>query len=457
MDILQENCMNSVLEAKLAERDLHMKKIQAILQREQKEGQTRQSHFDQWEKIGGPCPPILLESALRAVRKYPGTLAEMGMKDPDIWTCWGHPSLAPTFKALPPPAPKAVMDQEFNGGDNTDEVKEFIERSREWECKWNEGVHSVMDMLKELASELNNTATILSRAAKEAGLDPDDVTFGVQSLIKAYSPMPARPCTIIGIEYPQDNSLDWPACMSVADREKMDERCDRELTRLRKVLDALSRSKTGPAGQKAESNKRTKGKQSKFIFERNGPDYWDIRYEGKDLKPIRHLQGMTYIQALLKNKGIPISCKELHELEHGVNPDSIKRQSESPAELEAQHGSGSETQWRLDKRAIKEIEMTRDAHHLKLQDPNLSDWQKKHLESEYEPINEELTRAKIKKSCKTFELKQRCCSRQAIAKAIDLAIKVIGARSKELARHLKGNLPKGKEPRYTGGITWDCR
>jgi hypothetical protein len=57
-------------------------------------------------------------------------------------------------------------------------------------------------------------------------------------------------------------------------------------------------------------------------FRRNS-GHWSIRYEGKEIENIDHIDGLHYISLLLNMPGTSISCKKLYQLVSGKTPDII--------------------------------------------------------------------------------------------------------------------------------------
>jgi len=57
-------------------------------------------------------------------------------------------------------------------------------------------------------------------------------------------------------------------------------------------------------------------------------DFWQIRYEGKESNPIKHVDGLLYISHLLKHPGTCISCQKLHQSVSGKATIGIMSENE---------------------------------------------------------------------------------------------------------------------------------
>lgn len=86
------------------------------------------------------------------------------------------------------------------------------------------------------------------------------------------------------------------------------------------------------------------------FFKRND-DFWTIRYEGKESKPIKHIDGFLYIASLLKRPGMSISCAELYQAKIGQHPGTV---SAGAAIAEDLH-TGTNKQYKSDSKAKEAI------------------------------------------------------------------------------------------------------
>lgn len=77
------------------------------------------------------------------------------------------------------------------------------------------------------------------------------------------------------------------------------------------------------------------------VFRRRG-DFWQIVFEGRELPPIRHVTGMTYIRALLARPGRTFAALDLYEMENPPPPEAVSPSKGVALDWEDrdQHGAG---------------------------------------------------------------------------------------------------------------------
>jgi hypothetical protein len=400
-----------------------------ILQRWQSRGRDHREKLTKWK--GGPCPVDLLNNSILTVWEYPGALGEIGLHYPPLRKRATVEDAAARVKSATDETDFAgQVEAETNRRLPVIEAHEVIERG------------------------LRSAGVILSRAAADvADVSPAAIEAGLTALRRAYEPNPTGYGTASGVEYPSVNSPLWPDCMTGRDWQKLGEPLRGDLVRLRDSLVALNHT-TGKAAGKTAPDKVTAPAPSN-AFTRDG-EIWNIRYEGRDLPTVRHRKGMTYIAALLKSKGMPISAQDLSDMENGLPAEGVSRNGDSSAALAEEVGTGGGKQAVYDARAIADMRTELEAITARLGDGDLSDLQRDKLEDDREGIEKTLKHARIEKGGLSFEGKESKQPRQAVAGCIDTAIKAIEETTgnAELSLHLRNAIDKGNDCRYTGGLKW---
>jgi hypothetical protein len=77
-----------------------------------------------------------------------------------------------------------------------------------------------------------------------------------------------------------------------------------------------------PETKKSELQAAAITPSAENIFKRSG-DFWQIRFDGLESKPLKHLDGFLYIAYLLQKPGRSLSCKELLETKNGQHPKTL--------------------------------------------------------------------------------------------------------------------------------------
>ena len=186
--------------------------------------------------------------------------------------------------------------------------------------------------------------------------------------------------------------------------------------------------------------------QSDNYFKRNG-DYWTIRYEGKESKPVKHVNGLLYIAHLLKKPGTSISCKDLYQSVSGNIPDKVMTESAAIGEC---LNIGSNTQAIKDKPAHQAYAKK----YLELQNSLNS------VESDIErrEIEEEMNKLLPYMQEKTFVSSDKKNPQSNIKKRIDTAYeKLLKANMKPLEKHLRQHIKNDDfyGLQYTGSVPWE--
>ena len=226
--------------------------------------------------------------------------------------------------------------------------------------------------------------------------------------------------------------------------------------------EALKRGKTVSKAQdhKAVAPHARKDAASSSVqygFRRSG-DYWEIVFEGRQLPPVRHLAGMTYLHALLSRPGHVFFARDMYEQENPPPPEAVSHKYREGAEIAAAYGTGGEPQRLLEGQTPKNLRRAKDAFELKLESPDLSEKQREHIEDQIEAIDNALSGCRVAKVTggATFEAKEHKGPRQAVAGAIERAISAIAEKQYggNLAKHLVA-VHKGKTFSYVGALTWE--
>jgi hypothetical protein len=87
---------------------------------------------------------------------------------------------------------------------------------------------------------------------------------------------------------------------------------------------------------------------SKFVFARRG-EYWEFRFDGRDLPRAKHRKGFSYIRELLSHPCAPVPCEVLAGLTPTVPPSDVERRADPvrvsrkrgkiPSEIDALHAA----------------------------------------------------------------------------------------------------------------------
>ena len=105
-----------------------------------------------------------------------------------------------------------------------------------------------------------------------------------------------------------------------------------------------STADTTDSGDNASTRKTNASNSEKLqdnVFRHTG-DFWEIVFQGRKLKPVRHLAGMTYIRELLSHPGKYIAAIDLYEVENHPPPEAVappSSQTMAPEDRE-RHGAG---------------------------------------------------------------------------------------------------------------------
>lgn len=195
-----------------------------------------------------------------------------------------------------------------------------------------------------------------------------------------------------------------------------------------------------------------------FAFYRDGGDVWRCIYEGRELKPVRHLAGMTYIHKLLALAGRPIDARDLYEIENPPDAAVVSRNSPEACDIAAKYGTGGHAHKILTPETRKDYQRRCKAHKIKLADSNLSPKQKDMLEDELEKLEKALSAARVARAVggASFEDGSIKRPRQTVAGAIDRALDAIAKANPgaALVKHLRPALVRGYELHYVGGLNW---
>lgn len=240
------------------------------------------------------------------------------------------------------------------------------------------------------------------------------------------------------------------ACLfdAVADRVAEQQKEKRKLKGLSEVV------QNGP-----EARPRTR---AKFVFRRmstNG-DYWHVVFEGRELAPVRHLAGMTFLRALLARPGHEIPALTLYQIENPPPPEVVRPHGrELSPEERKQHGTGGAPTRIMDNKTRQAATKRKAELEDELQDPDLDRDGRDEREKQIEALDKALASAHVAAASggATFPSKHDTQPRQNVAARIDDAIEAIGKQpaGANLRNHLSVAIRKGKAPHYVGGLTWE--
>lgn len=196
-----------------------------------------------------------------------------------------------------------------------------------------------------------------------------------------------------------------------------------------------------------------------YVFRHTG-DFWEIVYEGRQLQPVRHLAGMTYIHKLLSRPGIQISALDLYEIENPPPPQVVAPPAGNvmaPEECE-KYGTGGSHQTILDKTTPAKLKKAHAALKAKLTDPELSEKQREYFEDQQAAIVMALSNGRVARGTggMTFENKATKQPRQAVSKSIEAAFDALAKmkHGQELVKHLRYAVRKGNTFMYPPGLSW---
>lgn len=214
------------------------------------------------------------------------------------------------------------------------------------------------------------------------------------------------------------------------------------------------------AAKPAEKTRREQEPKSKYVFRRRGDngDFWQIVFDGRELPPVRHVAGMTYLHALLARPGHTFAALDLYRMENPPPPETVSPSKENALDWEDrdQYGTGGSQSIVMDARMRKEIAERIDELKKMIEDPDLDLEEKDECREELRKLDKARTAGHVATATGgiSFEDKETRNPRQTVAKAIGKAIDVLVEQSGSLVKHLAA-IRKGKNLVYTGGLTWE--
>jgi hypothetical protein len=180
---------------------------------------------------------------------------------------------------------------------------------------------------------------------------------------------------------------------------------------------------------------------------KKGGAFWIIRFEGKEFKPIKHVDGLQYIAILLDRPETSISCQDLYQSKGGPPLETTLENEVIGRDLRIR-GFTPQPIGNIKKQYLKE-----EYGDLK-QRLSISSLE------EQEDIREKMTKLEsyLKKRERNFADPNDKKAQINISKCLKTAYKVIREANMEvLEKHLRDNIRPDRAfgLRYTGSITWE--
>lgn len=204
-----------------------------------------------------------------------------------------------------------------------------------------------------------------------------------------------------------------------------------------------------------------------YAFMRNGKDFWEIVFEGRKLRPVRHIAGMTYLCKLLSKPGQAISALDLYETKNAPPGEEVAaRQRRAEHYDPEEHGGtgGKAACAKYDPKIINALKKVIADHEkniaeleAELADPDagLSTKDKEQREDNIKQHQEKIEECRkhlAASKCATFEPKENKRARDRVAKAIDAALDAI--QDEEARKHFRLSVKKGLVLFYAGSLPW---
>ncbi len=191
-------------------------------------------------------------------------------------------------------------------------------------------------------------------------------------------------------------------------------------------------------------------KPANFFYE-NG-EYWNIRYNGKEVPAVKNLNGILYIANILKKHGTSTSCQELYKVS-GKIPDNIASVIEAIGEG---LNIGNSRQTAIDAKGRDSI--LKKWHELKKENERLGHTPEDELIRDENNKQIEKLIAVLKD--KPFADPNDKKAQANITKSLNRAYNAIGkAGLKDLAKHLRERIKSDGNYGYyyTGDTKWDIK
>jgi len=212
-----------------------------------------------------------------------------------------------------------------------------------------------------------------------------------------------------------------------------------------------------PSPQRTETRHEHKTTQpNEHVFCRMGDegDYWQIVFEGRELPPVRHRKGLTYLHALLARPGDFFPALDLYEKENP--PASVGDADYEGGEMRRQHGTGGKSVRHMDIETRKAVNKRIAELREEMKCPELGWIEKGEREKELRKLENHLATGGA-----VFEPTEKRQPRQAVCAAISRAVDAIAEQEGggNLAKHLcstrdGGTIEMGKQLSYVGGLNW---
>lgn len=209
-----------------------------------------------------------------------------------------------------------------------------------------------------------------------------------------------------------------------------------------------------------EKTRREQGPGSEYVFRRRGDngDFWQIVFEGRELPPVRHVAGMTYLHALLARPGHTFTALDLYRIENPPQPEAVSPSKDNALDWEDrdQYGTGGSQSIVMDARMRKEIAERIDELKEMIEDPDLDLEEKNECREELRKLSKVRTAGHVAVATGgvRFEDRDTKRQRQTVAKAMNKAVDVLVDQSGSLVKHLS-SIRKGRNLVYTGRLNWE--
>jgi hypothetical protein len=227
-----------------------------------------------------------------------------------------------------------------------------------------------------------------------------------------------------------------------------------------KADEALRRLAAKDVAKPDEKATREPEPTPEYVFRRRGDngDFWQIVFEGRELPPVRHLAGMTYLHALLARPGYTFAVLDLYKIENPPPPDNVVPSKDNALDWEdrEQYGIGGRQHTVMDATMRQEIAERIDELMEMIEDPALDLEEKNECRDELRKLDKARTAGHVAAATGgvTFEDRDTKRQRQTVAKAIGKALDVLVDQSGSLVKHL-ALIRKGRNLVYTGGLNWE--
>jgi hypothetical protein len=224
---------------------------------------------------------------------------------------------------------------------------------------------------------------------------------------------------------------------------------------------AVSRRHAAKAVAKPDEKATREPKPApEYVFRRRGAtgDFWQIVFEGRELPPVRHVAGMTYLHAVLARPGHTFAALDLYKIENPPPPDNVAPSKDNALDWEdrEQYGIGGSQHTVMDATMRQDIAERIDELMEMIEDPALDLEEKNECRDELRTLDKARTAGHVAAATGgvTFEDRDTKRQRQTVAKAIGKALDVLVDQSGSLVKHL-ALIRKGRNLVYTGGLNWE--